>query len=787
MKTKILKYSCLSIVIIGIVISSIFLYLYKNSVSPKAGIFQLTGLKGRVNIVRDSFGIPHINAVEDDNDAYFALGFAHAQDRMWQMEFQRHVAKGSLSELFGKATVKTDQYLRVWGFYRLAQSAWQALDPDTKAALHSYTAGINAFIKQGKLPLEYKLLGYKPELWTEVDSIVWQKMMAWNLQRSWEDKLLNYKILQLFGRNKIDLFQPPYPNNAPKVIAQSELHYATQDKTNITNDYISSVDIPHQFTSYLKYSKNIRQQLGFDDFPGKGSNSWVISGKLTATGKPILANDPHLQLSAPSLWYLAELTGPHLHVVGATVPGLPFVVIGHNDAIGWGVTDADIDAQDIYLESPQQAHFSTEIINVKGEKSQPFVISMGEHGPFLDTLDEFKNKGKHIALKWTAFIANDTSVKTFYKLNYARNWTEFTAALSEHVCPALNFTYADTSGNIGYYMAGKVPIRNKWSGELPLSANQTHEWQGFIPFKELPHIYNPPKGYVVSANNKIIGEEYPYQLTFRWKNPYRAMRITDLIQHNKIVSVNQVELMQNDTVSYLWQDLRETLLKTASLDKSSMHALKELYKWDGNTELNSISATIFAYWYKELGALMPRQIDTELQWQEPLFIKQMLQNNGSYCRTKLAMNCDQFLSHSLKLAMTKLISEQGENNKNWQWKNTHYAVFKALGLGDVKYLGWLWNRKISSPGGYDTVNVGSYNKNTFQQFDGAGYRQIIDFSNFDNSRYIISLGQSGNVFSSHYDDQIKLWAKGTYLTILPSNKSAEGGDILRLEPAALAE
>jgi penicillin amidase len=840
--TKLFKYFGWIIIVLLLIVLTVISYLYLATNNPQSGTLKLKGLIGIVNIQRDHYGVPHITAINDDKDALFALGFVHAQDRFWQMEFQRRVAQGTLSEIFGSATLDQDKYLRTWGFYRAAKAAWPALDTTTKSYIHSYTEGVNAFLATQNLPLPFKILRYQPNPWTDIDSIAWQKMMAWNLQSSWEDKLTNYLIEKKYGYRQIQLLQPPYPGNAPIILSNDDLkkmgvlrtlpsnseifisqsnlpqptvnaffekialfpewgflisnafhvESGTDDKsTNNNATTLEHIDTIAALTQNLKMAKLIRTALGFQDIPGKGSNSWVVSGRLTTSGKPLLANDPHLQLEAPSIWYLAELKGPHLHVTGATIPGLPFVIIGHNEHIGWGVTDAAIDVQDLYIEPDNVTSRLTtlhEIIKVKGKPDVNYSVLISTHGPIISSISDVGKIGAHVAIQWTALAPNDTTVESFLKLNYAQNWSQFVNALSYFVTPSQNFIYADVNNNIGYYLPGKIPIRNGWSGNLPVQDDNHHQWVSYIPFNQLPYIYNPPNGFIASANNKIVSDNYPYPLTFRWATaPYRITRIVNMFRTNQPFTVVAMEKMQNDTDSYLWKDLRTELLKTHPLDTSSQTALRILSTWDGFASRQSIAATIFAFWYRELSNLMPSAIATELSWPEPLFIKQQLQIDSIFCKIQANKNCASFLSHSLQHAMQLLIKQQGNNLSSWQWGQLHVAEFKELGLGDVKQLGWIWNRAISTPGGDSTVNVGSYDPKTFIQTEGASYRQIIDFNNFNNSKYIIPLGQTDNIFSYHYDDLMSFWRNGEYLPMFFNQTTSlkNKASLLTLSPAKI--
>lgn len=779
---KLLKILGCGILILCIVLFLIVIYFYTSSQSKYTGSITLSGLKKSVTIHRDQYGIPHIKALTDE-DAFFALGYVHAQDRFWQMEFQKHIAQGTLSELFGEATIEQDKFLRTFGFYRAAISGWDALSAQTKNIINSYTAGINAFIDQDIIPLPMKLIHYKPQHWSNIDSIAWQKMMAWDLQSSWKEKIENFIIAKELGESQIPILLPPYPSNAPTILNDNDLannqllssNINGLVNTSLNQDSLASVSL----NELLNQTEKINHQLGFVDAVGKGSNNWVVSGQFTKSKKPILASDPHLGLSSPLLWYLADIQTPTFHTIGATIPGLPAVVIGHNDHIAWGITNGCVDVQDLYIESDDSTFkIINEVIKVKDSANINFPVKISTHGPIISDLTNAGNIGKHIALKWTALMPDDTTMQSFIELNYAKNWDGFVNALKYFITPSQNFIYADTDGNIGYYLTGKIPIREGWNGSLPINASENLEWKKFIPFSKLPHAYNPPDGYIISANNPSVSKLYPYPLTFRCGiAPYRAERIIDLIKNNHSLSNADMERIQNDTQNYLWRDLRPLLLKTQPLDQNSKNALYKLTIWDGNMDLQSEEATIFAFWYRELSRLTPALLHSFSEWPEPLFIKSQLETDGVYCKTQENKNCADFLSYSLKQATKNL------PNKQLTWGGIHKAYFEEAGLGQVKYLGWIWNRKISTPGDSYTINVGTYHFNNMIQIEGAGYRQIIDLNNMNNSKYIQALGQSDNVFSRHYDNQMLLWRDGKYLPM--SSKSRDWGQYktLKLEPS----
>lgn len=720
---------------------------------------------GKVMIDRDDHLIPHIRALHDDRDAFYALGYVNAEDRLWQMEVQRRIAAGRLSEIFGDQTIKQDKYLRTWGFYRSAKKAWEVMDDSTKDIVRAYTSGVNAYINTHSLPIQFYLLRTKPEPWTEVDSIAWQKMMAWTLDSSWQRKIKNYWVTHETNKSKVDFYFPPYPDNAHTIVSDRDLSHnelLSMNQSHALNRKRIGRAVVTVLKQHAQITKIIRNQLGFNDAEGKGSNAWVVSGKLTTTGKPILADDVHLTLSSPSLFYLVEMRGPRLHVTGATIAGLPIVAIGHNDHIAWGVTHSYADTQDLYIEDANAKLTSRkEIIYVRGQKPIDYNVKESDHGPIISEVSDAGKINQRIAIKWAALDPNDTTVMSFAKINYATNWQDFVNALQYYVSPPQNFVYADKEGNIGYYLSGKIPRRLNWVGTFPVEPSQQYQWRGYIPFDQLPHVYNPPEGYIATANNKIVSDHYPYSLTFRWNvPPYRINRIVDVLKQQK-VSVKNTIALQMDTASYLWRDVKDVLLNTQPQNADSQAALDILKKWDGRFELNSEAATIFAYWYQLL-LQSDSHVNESLNSLDPLFLVEQLNKGVCYTSYTNTVDCKQHLSVTLAAATTRLIKEHG---RNWAWSEVHHAVFEESVIGKSKLLGWLWNRRSATPGGDYTVNVGTYEPETMNQKMGAAYRQIIDLSNMDNSLYVIPLGERDDPFSIHYNDFLSSWVNGRYVQI----------------------
>ncbi|MBB6098984.1 penicillin amidase [Deinobacterium chartae] len=763
-------------------------YAFWQGYSPTRGTLHLEGLSGPVTVSRDPHGIPLIHAERSDEDAVFALGYVHAQDRLWQMEFQRRIAQGRLSEMLGEAALEQDKFLRTWGFYRAAQTVLPALDDRSRRLVRAYTAGVNAFLDTGKRPLEFLVLNHTPERWTEVDSVAWSKLMAFDLGGNYEDEILAARLDAKLGESARRVLMPPYPAAAPTILARSDLEQSgllEQAPQDASSDEVAQALLPQTLRN-LEAHLEAARRLGFERFEGKGSNNWVISGRFTESGKPLLADDPHLSLQAPALWYLAELRGPTLRVVGATIPGLPAMVIGRNDRVAWGVTNVNPDVQDLYLE-PDGARLTTrtEVIRVKGQPDVRLEVQESEHGPIISQAGAADLK-QRVSLRWTALQPGDTTMDAFIGINYARNWQDFTAALRRYVAPSQSFVYADIDGNIGYYAPGRIPIRQGYDGSLPARGDGSNAWTGYIPFEKLPHVYNPQEGFVVTANNRVVGPEYAYSLgnDAIWALPYRAQRIRERIeqavQSGRKLTVQDMQDIQMDSVSLIWRDLSPFLTRVEPQDTASKRLLNTLANWDGDMSEDSAAATAFAFWFRELIRMPADELGEDFgpYWNNALFVQQQLREDGRFCRDATARDCTQFLQQSLSRAAQALEARLGSSPQSWRWGGLHRVLSQHGAFADIPVLGNVFNRSQPNRGGIYTVNVAAYDQETFVQTKGPSYRHVVDLGNLEASRFVHSLGQSGSPFSPHYADLAPLWRGGRYLPM----GSATGGDVLTLQP-----
>lgn len=648
----------------------------RASLPQTTGSITLDGLSGPVDVKRDSYGIPQIYA-SSDADLFMAQGYVQAQDRFYEMDVRRHMTAGRLSEMFGKSQVKDDEFLRTLGWDRVAQKEYDTkLSASTKKYLQAYAKGVNAYLqgKDGKdISLEYAALGfrndYKPQKWTPVDSVAWLKAMAWDLRGNMQDEIDRALMTSRLGPQQIADLYPEYPYSRNQPIV-TEGEYDEYTKTFDGGDSSSSTSTSGTTGSTSSSSGSaLTSQLAglsnvLDDLPtavgvngqGIGSNSWVVAGKNTITGKPLLANDPHLEASLPSVWYQMGLhcraisSKCQYDVSGYTFAGMPGVVIGHNQDIAWGMTNSGVDVTDLYLEKLSGDGYlsdgttkpfttRTETIKVAGGASKKIVVRETNNGPLVsDRDDELVKVGKKatvdtaapdrgdgygISLRWTAEDPGNT-MDAVFAIDKASDWSEFRSASAQFDVPSQNLVYADTKNNIGYTLPGKIPTRGKGDGSLPVPGwDSKYDWTGYIPQAALPYEYNPKRGYIVTANQAVIDKDkYPYTLTTDWGYGTRSQRITDLIQ-SKIdgggkISTDDMRQMQLDDSSEIAKLLVPKLLKIDEPDPDVREAQKLLEGWDYTQDADSAAAAYFnSVWRNILklafGNKLPKELRVEGQ------------------------------------------------------------------------------------------------------------------------------------------------------------------------------
>ena len=737
---------------------------------------SINGLTANVTVRRDARSIPYIEAANDP-DLYFAQGFVTASDRLWQMDMLRRVARGELAEIFGKQALREDERWRRYGFSRIAEESMRTLNPQLKKALEDYTRGVNAYIAtldKESLPVEFKILQYSPAPWKPTDTICLGKILADGLSSTYRQDLIRASLQKLPPEKLADLINNVTPFDV--VLFGKDGSKVPSSKFQVP----SRLEISSEILAFAETDAELREKslarVGLYAENLAASNNWVISGKRTADGKPLLANDPHLQPAAPGIWYLSHLSTPDMRVSGVTFPGVPGIVLGHNEHIAWGATNVGPDVQDLYKET----------FNDKGENKTPagwektvrrkeeIKVRSNPLSPATETqtleTEETRNgtiirdeAGQQWALKWTARDPKNQEFEAFFLLNRAKNWGEFQNALKTYGGATQNFVYADTAGNIGWIAAGKIPLRRTGDGALPYDgATADGDWTGYIPFNELPQLYNPPSGFIVTANQRIVGTDYKYFgiMSRDAASPWRARRIYDLLKDNKKVTMDDVRDVQHDVYNQPFAELAAEIVKSGAASPETLAALKD---WDGKMTADSKAALLV----NEIRSCAANKIGEENKVpgyvvRERLLYREIKDKTprwlpGAFASYKdLLKTCDKESRESI--ANPKRF---GADEANWRWGNNFVANFQHP-LAIVPLIGGQFVARFTNVNGSgQTPNVGSF----------VSMRHIASPGNWDATRHVIPLGQSGNPTSPHWKDQFEAWRTGTP-AVFPFTKAA---------------
>jgi penicillin amidase len=760
-----------------------------------SGSIGVPGLQKAVIVERDRWGVPHVraNSVEDLAEAQ---GFVMAQDRLWQMDLLRRVARGQLSEILGPATLDIDKEFRTFGFGRAAERDISQMEPASRAVMEAYARGVNHFIEQhrNQLPLEFSLLKYKPQPWQASDSLVIAGYMYQTLTDTWEEELDRSKVTERVGWERArELFSPDAamdhfvvgdPNVANDGSQRSRVDPDDEDDEDDTEpDTVlkagglgpADAPTPEAFpdlSSALAHSiRGFLEDARGEIRHGLGSNNWVVSGDHTATGKPLLANDTHLELSIPPIWYEIHLTAPGWNVKGFTLPGAPLVVIGHNDHIAWGFTNNGADVEDLYIEkfnpaAPDEyrvknawikAQVFDEVIHVKGQVDEHLHLVVTRHGPVVR-----REGDKAYALRWTATEPGGLG-NTYTWLGKAQNWEEFRNIMKHVWGPGQNTVYADVQGNIGYIMAARVPIRKKGHGEVPVPGDvDDYEWTGYIPFDQLPQALNPDSGLIVTANARVAGPNYKPYLTDHWEEPYRTARIYDLLHDKHDLRPTDMLKVQADTYSYPHVFLADQLLAAAKIsqpkDERTKKLLNGLKDWNGIADADSAEVSFLAATRRTALALILEPYlgeQTNLyQWRSTAFLQKMLTDRPEKWLPKSYKNYDDLLMAAADRAVAKLTEESKSSRiEDWPWRR-----FNSLDmLHPIGREGLL--KKLLSIADKPQSGTG-YSVRAATKHHGPAMRFVANLGNWDESILLIPAGQSGQPGSSHYSDQFSYWYEG---------------------------
>jgi len=804
----------------------------------------LAGLKAPVGVYRDTLGIPHIYAGSAE-DAYFALGYLHATDRLFEMEVFRRRASGTLAEVFGKASLDDDIFVRQIGIRRSAEAAWKShrLDGRIRSETEAYCAGVNARLGElqklsgPKLPAIFQQLGFTPAPWTPVDALAFSKYMGWDQSGTDTDVWMGMLVEKL-GRETVDeLFPLDRPYEVPTIPGWGAVNKPLghgdalarwgggprppsgvwrPSAPCLRRSPCAATDVPPKFPpDFDRAALDLHRHFVSGRFGSEfalGSNNWVIDGTKSATGKPILANDPHLGFSLPSIWYTAHLVAPGLNITGVTFAGFPYTVIGHNDRIAWGLTDMQADAVDYFIEKtdPQHPHQYfykgswrpltrvREDVPVRGEKPVPLEIESTIHGPLVTT------HGAKLALAWTG-LEPTFEVLAFQRLNTARGLADYQAALKNLTVPALNVIYADVDGNIAIAPHGALPIRKRGLGRWPVDGSSgDYDWAGNIPDDQLPFALNPTQHFLASANGRPAPVGYPYYLGWMWDPSYRTRRIHELLCTHEHITVEDMEAFQMDAHDSAAEAFVPVLV--AAYDRQPFggdevrRAIDELRRWNFEATPESVAERIWAVWFERFrqevwqdkfdaagverwdggwGFAGSNERQPELEVLEFLTRANPESKWFDDVRTKQRETRNDIMARSFVAAVAQLVKDRGADMSRWQWGATNVLRLHSLTQNPALDRGGIPVR-----GDEFTLGPGA---NGGEVTGGASWRMVVDFSDLGHSFGMYPGGQSEDPTSPHYDDQMKPWAAGRYLPLYfyPSPQAFQAGQVesvLVLEP-----
>ncbi len=759
-------------------------YAYLRTGLPQTeGTLRIAGLEAPVEIVRDGFGIPHVWAA-NDRDLWFTLGFLHAQDRLVQMEFTRLIGQGRLAELVGPRGLPLDRFNRVLGLSQEARRAYAIADAETRAQADAYAAGANASLAAhtGAWPVEFLWFGHRPERWEGWHTFLWGQLMGLTLNAGWRDALLRARMGDRLTPELFDTLWPREPgapavafDPAPKPVA--DLAAALLD--------------------------NLPAPLG----PPTASNEWVVAGAKTASGKPILANDPHLNLGAPGIWYLVRLEAPGVLYAGATAPGAPALVLGHNGNVAWGFTTTGADAADLFVEriDPGDASryltpggsqpFETreEVLQVKGQRPETLVVRRTRHGAVISDVDgaarAAAGEGQAMSLALPFMFAPDRTAQALMRLNRARNAREAVAATREWLGPVQNMVYADRAGTIGLRTIGAVPTRAAVPSPVPYRG-WTREvgWTGFVPFEQMPAHEDPAGGFLSNANDRVVSQDWPHHLAFSFDPSYRQRRIVEMLGARDAQDTAFHAALQADATSLFAQ---AAIAASASLAPSAPRtkaALEKLRAWDGRMDRALPEPLIFATWMREL---TQRTLSTALGdlgesavRERPRLVLDVLAGNSRWCGEA---GCASAAEAALVAALDWIAARHGNEMARWRWGSEHVAPFDNPLFARLPLAHMLLGADTPTQGDYYTVNRGAGRMSDpaqpFAHVHGAGYRAIYDLADLDASLFVVAPGQSGNPLSAHWRDLAGTWAEGRHVRLARTRvELGEDSQRLRLLP-----
>ena len=763
MRWRLINWLFRLVVTLAVVAAAIVGWLFWRAMPTTSGTEKLTGLSADVRVWRDAYAVPHIFAANMD-DAARALGYLHASERLFQMEVNRRVGQGRAAETFGADLLKVDKFLRTLGFYREAQTSLSALSPEAQRRLQAYADGVNAFLDghRNALPPEFLLAGVTLEPWKPADSLVWGKLLGLQLSQNREQEALRAQIAQKLGPDKVSWFFPGLKPGDP-----------------ITTQ-------PTLGESHARADR-IEDAIGALTGLTRGaSNEWVVSGSRTATGKPILANDPHLGLTAPILWYLARIVTPGGWVKGATVPGTPIVLLGQNDHIAWGSTTANTDTQDLFVETidpsnpaqyltpdgPRPFEMREETIRVKDGADVRLTIRTTRHGPVVsdvsDTLASVAGPGKAIALAFAGLSDHDTTSEAVMRLDAAKTWDDFLGAMRLWQAPTQNIVYADTAGDIGFFSPGLMPLRKSGDGLAPVDgASGAYDWIGTVPFDQLPQLHNPNSGFAFNANNANVADDHQPTFGQDWDEGFRASRIQQFFDTIDKHSLDTSAAMQADRLSLAAKALQPFVARIEPSDERARQAQAMLASWNAVMDKDRPEPLIFTAFMASLRRrLLEDKTGIVMEAKDPFAVKTLIAlmtDHPAWCDApdKPDPGCKRTLGGALDDGLALLVKRDGGDMSQWRWGHEHMSLLQHRVFSHVPLLDRLSDLSAPSSGGFYTLDrgggAGDIEDKPFARTHAAGFRGIYDLADPEKSRFMITTGQSGHIFSPHYGDLVPLW------------------------------
>jgi penicillin G amidase len=760
-------------------------FLVHAALAQLDGHLPIKGLSAPVTVMRDGHGVPTIEASSLE-DLFFAQGYVTAQDRLWQMDIMRRFGAGELSEILGQSTLPIDREQRILGLRAAATKSLAMLSARDRSFLEAYARGVNAYIaSRGSRPsLEFRILKYAPRPWQVEDSLVIANQMVKDLNYHYfEDALAREKVLAKLGPElTADLYVNRSWHDRPPTVMRKDLGQPDNAGSDSQKEDEDDSDDPGADNSVTQSGVPATFQAQLDSAPVNGSNNWVISGAHTVTGKPLLSNDMHLGHQMPNLWYEAHLHASNLDVAGVTLPGLPCVIVGHNQRIAWGFTNVGPTVTDVYIENFNlQGAYQTpqgwispdhrqEVIHVKGHPDVTLDVKITRHGPIITEL--IPGETRPVALRWTLY---DGLRIPFFDMNAAQNWQEFRSALSQLDEPGQNVVYADVDGNIGYHATGRVPIRATGDGSLPVSgADNSHEWTGYIPFEKLPSIYNPPSGIIATANGRVTPDKYPYSISMEWEASWRTERIYHVLESGRQFSAADMLALQNDIHSEADLFAAERLVyavdHAAKPSARAKQAADLMRNWDGKMAASAAAPTITEVSIRELqrlllesklGVARPNQETQEnarswrmYTWEmRSVWLENILLHHPKRWLPAQYPNYEELLTAAVEAAVNR--RDAPKDLASWRWGSFNAVEIQHPILGKIPPL-----RRWAEPGTQEQSGS-AYTVRAVSRHHGPSERFTANLADLDQSTLNIVTGQAGDFLSPYYMDQWQAWYEGT--------------------------